>query len=85
MSRVRERIRRLEHSRSEGGTTVIFSACPHLPDDPSERRSYIARAIAEGRATRRRIPGGFCVYVHSHVRPLTTEEWVALYAPNTAA
>jgi hypothetical protein len=85
MSRARERIRRLEHSRSEGGTTVIVSADPLLPDDPTERRSYIARAITEGRATRRRIPGDFCVHVHSHARPLTSEEWVALYAPKAAA
>jgi hypothetical protein len=85
MSRARERIRRLEHSRSKGGTTVIFSACPLLPDDPSERHSYITSAIAEGRATRRRMPGGFCVYVHSHARPLTSEEWVALYAPKAVA
>ena len=73
MSALKRRLERLEHGSGDDAKVVIIAGCP-LPDDRGEQRSYINHALAEGRATRRRIPGGFCVYVRGHARPLTSEE-----------
>ena len=84
MSATKRRLERLEHSQSDSGRTVITAECP-LPDDPSERQTYLAAAFAEERARRRRIPRAFHVHVKAHAHRLTSEEWVTLYAPKTAA
>jgi hypothetical protein len=84
MSATKPRLERLEHSQSDTGKTVITAECP-LPDDPSERQAYLAAAFAEGRARRRQIPGAFHVHVRAHAHRLTSQEWVALYAPKAAA
>jgi hypothetical protein len=80
MGALSRRLEKLEHHGGSSGRVVISASCP-LPDDACERRRFMAAAFADGRVRRRRVPGGSHVHVRAHPFPLTSDEWVAHYAP----
>jgi hypothetical protein len=81
MGALSRRVEKLEHKGGSGGRVVISASCP-LPDDAAERRRFMAAAFADGRARRRRVPGGLHVHVRAHAFPLTSDGWIAHYAPS---